>query len=124
MARPCTDYVDSGSTRTNEAYPAWRGRPRGVNKGALLFMATPLGIDSESESHQEVLADSMGRFDHNWRRHVDDLADPYFCGMLMDIPAIGLSANAAFGATLGAAGAISLALCLRRDERRAAHRHH
>ena len=49
---------------------------------------------------------------------------PYFCGMLMDIPAIGLSANAAFGATLGAAGAISLALCLRRDARRAAHRHH
>ena len=39
-------------------------------------MATPLGIDSESESHQEVRADSTGRFDHNWRRHVDDLADP------------------------------------------------
>lgn len=47
-----------------------------------------------------------------------------FCDMLMGIPTIDLSANAAFGATLGAAGAISLALCLRRDERRAAHRHH
>lgn len=38
---------------------------------------------------------------------------PYLCSMLMGIPTIDMSANAAFGATLGAAGAISLALCLR-----------
>lgn len=44
---------------------------------------------------------------------------PYLCSMLMGIPTIDVSANAAFGATLGAAEAISLALCLRRDERRA-----
>ena len=44
---------------------------------------------------------------------------PYLCGMLMGIPPIDVSANAAFGATLGAARAISLALCLRGDTRRA-----
>lgn len=66
----------------------------------------------------------MGRFDHNWRRRVDDLANPLPLRHGHGIPAIDVSANAAFGATLGAAGAISLALCLRRDERRAAHRHH
>ena len=49
---------------------------------------------------------------------------PYLCSMLMGIPTIDMSANAAFGATLGAAGAICLALCLRGDTRRAAHRRH
>ena len=44
---------------------------------------------------------------------------PYFCGMLMGIPAIDLSANAAFGAALIGAGAIGLTLYLRGDARRA-----
>lgn len=44
---------------------------------------------------------------------------PYFCGMLMGIPAIDLSANAAFGAALIGAGAIDLFLYLHRDARRA-----
>ena len=43
---------------------------------------------------------------------------PYFCGMLMGIPAIDLSANAAFGAALIGAGAIGLVLYLRGDTRR------
>ena len=49
---------------------------------------------------------------------------PCFCGMLTGIPAIDLSANAAFGAALIGADVISLALCLRGDTRRAAHRRH
>lgn len=44
---------------------------------------------------------------------------PYICGMLMGIPAIDLSANAAFGAALNGAGAIGLVLYLRGDARRA-----
>lgn len=40
---------------------------------------------------------------------------PYFCGLLMGLPAIGLSPNAAFGA----AGAIGLVLHLRDPARRA-----
>ena len=44
---------------------------------------------------------------------------PYFCGMLMGVPAIDLSANAAFGAALIGAGAIGLILYLRGDTRRA-----
>ena len=44
---------------------------------------------------------------------------PYSCGMLMGIPAIDLSANAAFGAALIGAGAIGLFLYLHRDARRA-----
>lgn len=43
---------------------------------------------------------------------------PYFCGMLMGIPAIDLSTNAAFGAALIGAGAIGLVLYLRGDTRR------
>jgi len=49
---------------------------------------------------------------------------PCFCGMLTGIPAIDLSANAAFGAALIGAGAIGLILYLRGDARGAAHRHH
>lgn len=44
---------------------------------------------------------------------------PFFCGLLMGVPAIGLSPNAAFGAALGAAGAIGLVLHLRDPARRA-----
>ena len=44
---------------------------------------------------------------------------PYMCRMLMGIPAIDLSANAAFGAALNGAGAIGLVLYLRGDARRA-----
>jgi len=43
---------------------------------------------------------------------------PYFCGMLMGIPAIDLSANAAFGTALIGVGAIGLILYLRGDTRR------
>mgnify|MGYP001741448896 CR=1 FL=1 len=49
---------------------------------------------------------------------------PCFCGMLTGIPAIDLSANAAFGAALIGVGAIGLILYLRGDARGAAHRHH
>ena len=42
---------------------------------------------------------------------------PCFFGMLTGIPAIDLSANAAFGATLIGAGAIGLILYLRGDAR-------
>lgn len=42
---------------------------------------------------------------------------PYFCGLLMGVPAIDLSPNAAFGAALGAAGAIGLVLHLRGNAR-------
>lgn len=44
---------------------------------------------------------------------------PYFCGMLMGIPAIDLSANAAFGTALIGVGVIGLILYLRGDARRA-----
>lgn len=44
--------------------------------------------------------------------------------MLTGIPAIDLSANAAFGAALIGVGAIGLILYLRGDARGAAHRHH
>ena len=43
---------------------------------------------------------------------------PYFCGLLMGFPAIDLSPNAAFGAALGAAGAIGLVLHLRGERAR------
>jgi len=49
---------------------------------------------------------------------------PYMCRMLMGIPMINLSANAAFGVALIGADMISLALYLRGDARGAAHRHH
>lgn len=49
---------------------------------------------------------------------------PCFYGMLTGIPAIDLSANAAFGAALIGVGAIGLILYLRGDARGAAHRHH
>ena len=44
---------------------------------------------------------------------------PYLCGLLMGVPAIDLSPNAAFGAALGAAGAIGLVLHLRDPARTA-----
>ena len=44
---------------------------------------------------------------------------PYMCRMLMGIPIINLSANAAFGVALIGADMISLALYLRGDARRA-----
>ena len=43
---------------------------------------------------------------------------PYMCRMLMGIPIINLSANAAFGVALIGADMISLALYLRGDARR------
>lgn len=44
---------------------------------------------------------------------------PYMCRMLMGIPAIGLSANAAFGTALAITDAIGATLYLRGDARRA-----
>jgi len=49
---------------------------------------------------------------------------PYMCRMLMGIPIINLSVNAAFGVALIGADMISLALYLRGMHGGAAHRHH